>query len=206
MLKQFVDEINALEKEIPNWDEDVARFLSKEDDDSFDESGKTALQKLTELLNLIIKRANKQNLDTDDVIALFTKYKSGEYATNYIKRSMEIYRKFGILRKIEEENIYKAKQCIDLIWSNYILRYTPNMNFDTDTPISEDEYFVIASLLENFTDMCIKRQLSYEGILKILYDDSDMSSVICQYFAGKIDNDFEKLKLNYIIKKMTSDN
>ena len=205
MLKQFVEEIEAFGQEIPNWDEDVSRFLTDEDGENSDESGEIAFQKLTELLNSIISRANKQDLDAKDVSALFEKYKSGKYAANYINKSMRIYNKFGILRKLEGENIYKAKQCIDFIWINYILRYTPNIKLGTDTFISEDEYFVIASLLDSFTEMCIRRQLSYEGICNILSEDSGMSSAICQYFAGKIDNDFEKLKLNYIIKKISSD-
>ena len=204
MLSRFQSYIRDLTNEIPNWDSDVLEILSEEVQLDDNDIKKESLEKFTELLKVIINEANSNDISIDEVLSLFEDYKCKEFAGIYIKRKMQTFNAFKVLKNLEKKDSYKAKFCIDLIWNSYVLRYDPYLNVEAQSPISENEYAALASRLDAFVDMCIARQLCASAIGKELEEETGLSNEICRYIAEKIDDDLEKLKLNFIIEKLTS--
>lgn len=204
MLFEFQNAIQELSKQIPSWDDDVTKILSDEEHTDGNEVQKQSLDKFTELLRTIVKQANDNSVPVNEIISLFENYKCYKFASIYIKRKMQTFEGFKVLRDLEKKDSYKTKFCIDLIWSSYIVRYNPYLNIETHSPISENEYISVADRLDAFVDMCVVRQLCASAICKELEDETGLSNDVCQYMAKKIDDDFEKLKLNFIIENLTS--
>lgn len=204
MLSRFQSYIRDLTNEIPNWDSDVLEILSEEVQLDDNDIKKESLEKFTELLKVIINDANSNDISIEEVLSLFEDYKCKEFAGIYIKRKMQTFNAFKVLKNLENKDSYKAKFCIDLIWNSYVLRYDPYLNVEAQSPISENEYAALASRLDAFVDMCIARQLCASAIGKELEEETGLSNEICRYIAEKIDGDLEKLKLNFIIEKLTS--
>ena len=207
MLSKFEKGIQELLNMNPDWDKEVTAFLeNKNNTDNTDDNDtqRELLDKFTEVLEDIIEEANNSGIAIDEVVSLFEKKECYKFAKTYIKRKMQTFESFKVLRDLEKNDKIKAKFCIDLIWNSYILRYDPFLDFDSSSIISEKEYFSIGSCLDSFTDVCVVRLLCGSAISKELEEDSGLSTEICQYVAEKIDNDFEKIKLNYIVKRLSS--
>lgn len=204
MLSNMQNQIENLTKKIPNWDEIVANALNDEQTND-EEMQEGVLNSFTELLNSIVKQANENNITTDEVLSLFKDYNCYQFASAFIKRKMKLFDGFKALRDLEHEDLFKAKYCIDLIWNSYVIRFDPYLNIPSQSPISnEEDYVSVARCLDSFADMCVVRQLSASAIYKELKDETRLSDDICHYITDRIDKDFEKIKMNYIIDKLDS--
>ena len=204
MLKKLQNEIENLTKEIPNWDIIVDNALNHEQTND-EEMQKGVLDRFTELLNTIVKQANEKNIPMNDVLSLFKDYKCSQFVSVFIKRKMKLFGGFKALRDLEQKDLFKAKYCIDLIWSSYVVRFDPYLDIPSQSPISNEEDFVsVASSLDSFADMCVVRQLSASAICKELKEETGLSDDLSHYITDKIDKDFEKIKMNYIVDNLDS--
>lgn len=206
MLSKFQNYIQDLTKQVPNWDNDVVDILSDEAQSDNNGIKKQSLDKFTELLKEIVNEANSNDVPVEEVLSLFKAYKCKDFASVFIKRKMQTFNAFKVLRDLEKTDPYKAKFCIDLIWNSYVLRYDPYLDIKTQSPINENEYISLASRLDAFADICVARQLCVSAISRELKEETGLSNEICKYITEKIDNDLEKLKLNFIIERLAYEN
>lgn len=202
MLSAIQNKIKEITRKFPNWDKEVAQFF--EEHNSQDGApNEEMLDSFTELLTQILEYAKTDEGEYESVISLLDSYACQEYASRYIKLKLRTFENYNPLRKLAEKDIYKAKYCVDLIWSSYVLRFNPHLVFDEAVPLREDEFKSVAMQIDRFTDFCIDRSFCASAIASELREDSDFPEALCDYIAGKIDADFEKLKLNYIIHKLS---
>lgn len=202
MLSAIQNSIKEMTRKFPNWDKEVAQFF-QEHNSQDGTPNEEMLDSFTELLTQILEYAKTEEGGYEKVISLLDSYACQEYASRYIKLKLRTFENFKPLRKLAENDIYKAKYCVDLIWSSYVLRFNPHLVFDEAVPLREDEFKSVAMQIDRFTDFCIDRSFCVSAIASELREDSDYPEALCDYIAGKIDADFEKLKLNYIIHKLS---
>lgn len=202
MLSAIQTSIKELTQKHPSWDRDVADFFEHgtTQDTNPDEE---MLDNFTDLLSQIIEFAKSGELSSETAISLFDDYACKGYASKYIKLKLRTYNSYKALRELASTDIYKAKYCVDLIWSSYILRFNPHLVFDENVPLKEEEFKNVAVQLDRFTDFCIDRGYHISAIMFELKSDANFSDPLCEYIAEKIDSDFEKLKLNYIIHRIS---
>ena len=197
MLTNFKKQIDTLTEKMPDWDERVFDFLSNNEEEN--KSGQKAIEELTIILDEVIKYAKQNDIPIDEVTFLFKGKKSEKYIIAYIQNYMDKYNDYKALRELEKSDQFMAKYCVDMIWSNYILRYDPFEDFKSNIQIDNESFNAIAIQLDAFVDRCISQLLTERAMSKALMDDSGLSENLCRYIADLINNDFEKLKLNYIV-------
>ena len=200
-IKEILKDLNG---KYPDWDKEVTSILSNDEhnDNIGVQSG--TLDMFTDTLKRIVKLANEDSIPLEEVLSVFEECKCFEYAKIYISRSMHNYDGFRPLRELEKTGFLNTKSIIDLIWTSYIIRYDPYLDFTTINAINEDDYLSVASRLDAFSDMCVARQLCKSSIKKNLIDETGLSDDVCEYITEKIDTDFDKLRLNFIIERITS--
>ncbi len=196
MLALITDLIKGMSDEYPNWDELIVETLNNE---SGDDRGVDVLEKFTSILKKVIEMLKNEDVHIDDVEKLFEPYKCKEHAIKFINVILRTYNSFDALRKLEKDDIYKAKKCVDQIWESYILRYNPYFDNQESVLLNENEYKNVAREIDRITDLCLEHNFHVFAISKQFEDKSGLSTELCGYISKKIDEDFEKLKLNYII-------
>lgn len=202
MLTSIQNKIKEMNTKFPNWDCNVAAFFEssapREGDPNED-----MLDAFTDLLASLIEVVKTDDIAVEDAVCLLDDYACKSYAAKYITFKLRSYNNYKPLRELAEADIYKAKCCVDLIWSSYVLRFNPHLVFDDSVPLKEVDFKNLAAQLDRFTDFCVDRSYSFPAIIEELKDDANFGDVLCEYIAGKIDADFEKLKLNYIMRRLS---
>ncbi|MEE1124604.1 MAG: hypothetical protein U0L18_01525 [Acutalibacteraceae bacterium] len=192
--------INKLLKDMsdkyPDWDKLIVETLSSSE---VTDNGLNALDKFTSILKNIIEMLKSEVMCLEDVKNLFEAYECRDYTIKYISANLQTYHNFDALRKLENDDIYKAKKCVDQIWESYILRYNPFFDNQENVLLSANDYRSVAKEIDRIIDLCIENNLHVFAILKQVEDRSELSHELCEYISKKIDEDFDKLKLNYII-------
>ena len=192
--------IGEITKQFPEWDSQITKILS--DDNEADESNKNIISAFTNMLKQFVEKVKGGEISETEICDYLAQYSCNEYAVRYIKRSLVKYRRFEPLRKLEREDIYKAKNCIDQIWTSYVLRHNPYFEEENNLLLTAQEYRDVAREIDNNTDICIGYNLHVKAISRHFIKETELSSELCEYIAAKIDADFDKLKLNYIIYKL----
>ena len=203
MISKLKKSLEDLNQQMPGWDESVFQILnSNENHDNYENS--IELDAFTELLKSLVNQANNNDIPLEDVISLFKDYKCFDFASIYIKRKMQMFSVFKVLRDLEKNDLYKTKFFIDLIWNSYVIRFDPYLEIEKQSPISEKEYVSIASRLYSFSNMCAARRLCESAICKELEEETGLSNEICKYISEKIDCNMNNLKLNFVIDRLAS--
>lgn len=201
MLTLINDLLKGISNKYPEWDKLIVETLKNEGQN---DNGVKALEELTSVLKQIIEMLKNEEVSTEEIKHLFENYDCKEYAMKYINAFLRIYRGFDSLRKLESNDIYKAKKCIDQIWEFYILRYNPYFDNQENVLLSDTEYRSVAREIELITNLCIEHNFHVFAISKQFEEKSGLSSELCEYISKKFEDDFEKLKLNYIIYKLNA--
>lgn len=201
MLVLIKDLLKRISDNYPEWDKLIVETLKNEEEN---DNGVKALEELTSVLKRIIEMLKNEEVTIEEIENLFENYDCKEYAMKYINAFLRTYRGFDSLRKLESDDIYKAKKCIDQIWEFYILRYNPYFDNQENVLLSDTEYRSVAREIDRITNLCIEHNFHVLAISKQFEDKSGLSSELCGYISKRIDDDFEKLKLNYIIYNLNA--
>lgn len=201
-MMSIQNKIKEMNKKFPDWDCKIAAFFENSDVQEGD-LNEDMLDAFTDLLTSLIELVKTEEIAVEDAVSLLDDYACKRYATKYIKLKLRNYNNYKPLRELAEADIYKAKCCVDLMWSSYVLRFNPHLVFDDSVPLKEADFKNVAVQLDRFTDFCVDRSYSISAIIEELKEDADFGESLCEYIAEKIDKDFEKLKLNYIIHRLS---
>lgn len=199
LVRNLVEEIT---KQFPDWDRQITQAL--DDDTEMDESNQNLLDAFTNMLKQLVEKVKEHEILETTIYEFFKPYQCCDYATKYIKRALDKYRRLEPLRNLEREDIYKAKNCIDQIFTSYILRYNPYFDIENNILLTAQEYRDVAKEIDRNTDICVGYNLHVFAISKHFNQETGLSKELCDYIASKIDADFDKLKLNFIIYKLKS--
>lgn len=202
MLNNLSKAVESIAAKYPQWDEIVTRFFDDDDEDVI-EGNEELLDAFSEILKDIIVAVKENDLNTQDIESIFKKYSSWGFVKKYLDAKLRVFRDYQPLRKLAKEDRYKAQYCIDLIWASYILRFNSHMEFDSNVPMEEEDFKKAAVRLDRFTDRCVSKIYHRDTIIIELKEESYLPQDLCEYIADKIDTNFEKIKLNYIIYRFS---
>ena len=199
-LKKIIDEFGS---KYPHWDQVVAEFLDSDDDEPKPQD-QEIMDEFSEILEKIVDVAKAEDLTAKDMAVTFADLACEDFILKYISIKMESYFNYAPLRQLAEEDVFKAQFCIDLIWSSYIVRFNSHMIFDEKIPMNEEDYKTVSVQLDRFVDRCISRQLHRSAVIIDLKDESHLSQEICEYIADKFEKEYNQIRLNYIIYRLSS--
>ena len=95
---------------------------------------------------------------------------------------------------------------IDLLWPQYIVKRNPAFKLDKSRysfHVSEEEIEEFVITLAAIVDHCISTLLNYEGMIYIIRRQTGLSEEMSSYIARKIERNYEELRINFIIKRLT---
>lgn len=203
MLSQIQNELETISAQYPNWDSEIAQYLSNNSTQN-SAPAPALLDFFSSMLARIVDLSKENELSTNDVLALFSKYACCSFMSDHLQKKMRTYYNLKALRDLARIDIYKAKYCVDLIWSSYILRVDPQLTFDETVPLSKDDFQTASAQLYGFTHFCIDRRLCFSAIATELRENMKFTEALSDYIATKIDNSFNDLQLNFIVRRMFS--
>lgn len=202
MLTKITQAVTAFTRKYPKWDDVITNYFDSDDNEAsaYDQA---IMDEFSDILKDTIDVAKEHELDIQELGEVFKNFTCWPFLEKYIKIKLGTFYEYSPLRKIANEDIYKAKYCVDLMWSSYILRFNPHMVFDDQIPMNEEDFKGVASQLDRFTDRCISRQLHRSSVIIELKEDSNLPQTLCEYIADKIEMDYNQIKLNYIIYRLS---
>lgn len=112
---------------------------------------------------------------------------------------------FAPLRTLEVKDYNRAAEVIGQIFQQTILRFNPNIFQDFDK-YGFDNGDVFADFLNAQASICsfaVRKNMCYGAIEDFIYSQTRLSRKLCKYMTSLIDNNFDALKINYIIEKIT---
>ena len=203
MLTRLIKTIEVFSEKYPKWDEVIANFFNS-DNDEVSSHDQAVMDEFSDILMETVNIAKNNNIEIQELASIFGDFVCWPFIEKFIAVKLGSFYEYLPLRKIANEDSYKAKYCIDLIWSSYIVRFDSHMVFDDRIPMSEDDFKGVAVQLDRFTDRCISRQLHRSSVIIELQEDSNLPQTLCEYVADKFETDYHQIRLNYIIYRLSS--
>ena len=200
MVKKSVD---SLTTKFPNWQDLILRYL-RDDEDIEDEKLLNAFWSfISSLCDLI--RSNECSID--EAVKNVNAELQSEMQ-DLLKNRLRPYFACTFIRKFETDNKSQLEFLIDEIWQQNVIRRNPGYivdprkNAKLDVSDSDIREFILT--LNALVDHCISRLLNYDGTVSVIKLQTGISEDLSEYIARKIDRDNDALRINYLIKRITS--
>ena len=197
--------IEALEVVIENsegdWRQILDNFL-KDDFEEFSEEIKVAIEEFfdaykediisnnTHELNLIEKKIDNSLLYNN--------------IHNYVRGQLRTYYLVAPLRSLAVQDANKASKAINDMFEQSVLRFNPQIiEKYEDYGFSNED--AMADVLNVFVSFCLfvaEENFYYTAIEDMVYKNFRLPKKICKLIAEIIDNNFQQIKINYIIERL----
>ena len=116
---------------------------------------------------------------------------------------LQFYSGFSLLRELETKDEITLKGLLAIIYQKYIVRYEPGYVQRMEVgKYSEEELMGIVSRITYLTDYYIVRSYTVKGMVDDLRDETGLSRENCEYWADLIEQNYQMLKMNYILEQM----
>lgn len=122
-----------------------------------------------------------------------------------VEETLANYRASASIRAMEKKNLAKTKKHIEEIFKKAVLRFYPEI-IDEYMQYGFESYDAFTVFLNTFTSLCefiVERNFYYNSIMNAIHDNMRVSDELCEHISSLLDENFEKLKLNLILKKLT---
>ena len=202
-MNEIMKSLEVLNTNYPHWDNTVFNYY--EDNDQLDHNSpelKNTLESFYHLIKAIISNAKKSNLTEDQIFAPFQTFKCKKIIHVFVYRKLRLYWATIPLAELEKKNVYAAESLVDIIWDQYVVRFSSHKLETFEYPISEEEFKTLCQEIDRFADECIQSELSAPAIYTKLTTETNLSPSLSQYLTNKIDRDWTELELNFIITQL----
>lgn len=116
---------------------------------------------------------------------------------------LQFYSGFSLLRELETKDEITLKGLLAIIYQKYIVRYEPGYVQRMEVgKYSEEELMGIVSRITYLTDYYIVGSYTVKGMVDDLRDETGLSRENCEYWADLIEQNYQMLKMNYILEQM----
>lgn len=198
-IQKIQEQLDWMHINFPDWDSKILSITSNENKAV---NEKKMMDGFTKLMNLTAETAKADKLTKEETVALFEGLTCKNMIEDLLESHLGLWWASRPLCELEKKNPYEAERLLDIIWSQYVVRFD-SRNTDMSTyPITENEFDALCIEIDNFADECVKRQLTSAAIRARLQKRTDMSTELIQYLTDKMDRDWTELKLNYIIYQL----
>lgn len=173
-------------------------------DENDEGDGKTAeyIRRLQRILRQELKEGDEEEIRT----YLQQEQLRQEIIDALIKRAKEMlvfYRGFSLLRDLENKNKETLKGLISTVYQKYIIRYEPGyLNRMAADKYDREQLAYIADNINYLTEYYVSRSFNMPGMTRDLQDETGLSLDSCTYWAEIIEQNYQVLKMNYILEEL----
>lgn len=116
---------------------------------------------------------------------------------------LQFYFSFELLRNLEESDEMSLKGMLTTIYQKTIVRFEYDaLSSMIDRGCDDEELMEVAERINFLTDYYVSRSLTKREIIQDLQDETGLSAENCEYWADLIEENYQALKMNFIIKKL----
>jgi len=201
MFESTREILQTIKKKDSEWEEKIKRYLSDDDNNTEDELTEQFWKMMDSLCNAI----RDGDGEKEEALDLFGQGIKKEI-DNLLSNALRPYYGFKFIRKNEIDNADQLMNLIDLLWPQYIVKRNPAFKLDKSRysfHVSEEEIEEFVITLAAIVDHCISTLLNYEGMIYIIRRQTGLSEEMSSYIARKIERNYEELRINFIIKRLT---
>lgn len=200
-ISKIIDRLNSLS---PEWDETVFNYYNSREKTNESSELKEILSSFYELMDTTTACAREENLSKGEVMKPFEDLKCHPIIKSFVLRQLQLYWACIPLTTLEKENPYEAERLLDLVWDQYVIRFSGDKLDSLQYPISLEDFEALCDELDDFADECVQTPLSSSAIYSKLTTEARLSPPLSQHLVNKINRDWTDLKLNYIIGQLYS--
>ena len=201
MFESTREILQTIKKQDSEWEEKIKRYLSDDDNNTEDELTEQFWKMMDSLCNAI----RDGDGEKEEALDLFGQGIKKEI-DNLLSNELRPYYGFKKKKKNEIDNADQLMNLIDLLWPQYIVKRNPAFKLDKSRysfHVSEEEIEEFVITLAAIVDHCISTLLNYEGMIYIIRRQTGLSEEMSSYIARKIERNYEELRINFIIKRLT---
>lgn len=123
---------------------------------------------------------------------------------DYIKESLNAYYLAAPLRTLVIKDAKKAEKAVDNIFHQVLLRFNPEI---LDMPedygfVDRDAFINFLNMFDSFCSFIVERNFCYTTIESVVYNTFRFSKKMCTQISRLIDDNFQQIKMNYIIDRL----
>lgn len=200
-ISQIIEKLKSLS---PEWDETVFNYYNSREPANETAELKEILSYFYQLMDTTTACAREENLSKDEVMKPFANLKCQKIISTFVLHQLQLYWACIPLTTLEKDNPYEAERLLDLVWDQYVIRFSGDKLDSLKYPILPEEFEALCSELDNFADECVQTPLSSSAIYSKLTTEAKLSPSLSQHLVNKINCDWTELKLNYIISQLYS--
>lgn len=187
-----------------NWKKRIDTYLNQEDSDEKDDNESYIEEFLNAYKEVVIENNESEMKKVERIIdndLLFNDIKV------YVENLLNIYYAAESLRVLEVKDSRLAEKLVDSIFEQCIIRLNPAIiaQYKEFEIASEDAFRSLASVLASLGTFSVRNNLYIDEITNVIYRNTRLSKTMCQYISGKIDKNFEQLRLMLIMQKLYPD-
>lgn len=198
MQREIKNKIDLLNKQDPAWQKRITDYLKDQDSSQLDAD---LLQAFYELLSIVYNGFKEESLEREDTLSVFDD-ELRKQVGHMVDNRLNSYYTFMPLRLKESDSIIQIEQFVDNIWAQFVLRFNPKITKENDLNINEEQVVALMAGIDSLAMHCVSRLLTYNGIVELIAEKTEMGEEFCNYLARKIDKDFNELRLNYLVRKI----
>lgn len=167
-----------------------------------DEEIIVSIQRLVKILRQELKEGDeeevrrylqKEQLQQDTIDALVSQ----------AEEMLSFYKAFALFRELENKDVEVLRGWLSAIYQKYIIRYEPGyLNRMAIGKFDLNQVNDIADRMYYLTDYYVSRSYNLSGMARDLQDETGLSAEICMYWAEIIDQNYQTLKMNFILEEL----
>lgn len=199
MSMKSVDILSNIIKQYgENWREKVLSYLKGE---LSDEDPEMIIEFLNQYKEDIIEN-NKESISK--IYKIIDDGTTKESLDKYMNDMLEGYYNTSALRYLEKQDIAKAKNAVDFIFEQMVLRYNPEASecyahygFE-----NKQSLLNVADVMQTIAVFCVVKNFYVSAICKVVYENTRLSEKLCNYIAEIVDRNFYSIQSRLLFEQI----
>lgn len=192
--------LNELKTINPEWDSIIYDFY--EEDKKVPKEDEEILKTFSRFIDAFVQEVKEKGISQEKAFEIYKNLKCSQVINVFAFAQLRLFWACIPINELEKQDYYAVEQVLDIIWNQYVLRFSGKELYKRQYPITVQEFQELCKALDRFVDDCVQKQLSAKAIYTRLQSEADLAPNVCQYLVDKFEQDWTELKLNYIIKQL----
>ena len=201
MQEQIKTLLEQLDKEKPNWKEQ----LKSEDKDSISSGMDEETRNLVAKLVIAFRQLFKER-DSDDIELLSSYFDDKiliERIYAQVKQTLVYYNAFSVLREMEQTDLDLVTRFIEDVFYYCLLRVDMRA-FNKYSDYGENRIENVVWAFDNLTEYYIRRLFTQNTVQNDFQDETGLSETNSDFYADLYEKNFSELRLNTILNMIQS--
>lgn len=172
------------------------------------EEGASIKELYNDFINEVVKIYKTEELDFEMLKKLVNNDLAYKNIIGFVEYLLVDYIVMKPLRRIEKENMMKAKNLLFDIMENYIIRFNDKFSsgFECYSFESEEEFENVLVTMDALTDKYVEHHYTEEAVVRKFMNDTGLGEELSQYYAKLFEKGYHQIQINLLLEMMSKQN